>query len=97
MLTTARTPASGSFGGGAFSAFNLASTLVSSVGADRTIAEQTLSYASARHSELTLRQLADGVDTDDEIAQLLVVEQAYAANARVIEAVDEMMQTMLRL
>lgn len=96
-LSTARTPASGGFGGGAFSAFNLVSTLSSSIGADRTRAEQSLSYAAARLNELTQRQLADGVDSDDEIARLLVIEQAYAANARVIEAVDEMMQTMLRL
>ena len=96
-LTNARTPASGSFGGGAFSAINLVSTLASYVGADRTQAEQSQSYASARLSELTERQLADGVDSDDEIARLMVIEQAYAANARVIEAVDEMMQTMLRL
>jgi flagellar hook-associated protein 1 FlgK len=96
-LLTSRTPVSGSFGSGAFSAINLASTFVSSIGGDRTNAEQSLSYASARLTELTERQLADGVDTDDEIARLLVIEQAYAANARVIEAVDEMMQTMLRL
>lgn len=96
-LNNARTPASDSFGGGAFSAINLVSTFMSAVGADRTQAEQTLSYASARLSELTERQLADGVDSDDEIARLMVIEQAYAANARVIEAVDEMMQTMLRL
>ncbi len=96
-LSASRIPASGSFGGGRFSAFNLASTFVSSVSSDRSTAESKLSYASARLSELTERQLADGVDTDDEIARLLVIEQAYAANARVIEAVDEMMQTMLRL
>lgn len=96
-LTAARTPASGTFGGGAFSAINLVSTFASAVGGERTQTEQTLSYASARLTELTERQLADGVDSDDEIARLMVIEQAYAANARVIEAVDEMMQTMLRL
>ena len=96
-LSTVRIPASGGFGGGAVSAFNLVSTLISSVGAERALAEQTQSYASARLTELTEQQLADGVDTDDEIARLMVIEQSYAANARVIEAVDEMMQTMLRL
>ncbi|MGJ8626861.1 MAG: flagellar hook-associated protein FlgK [Sulfitobacter sp.] len=96
-LIGARTPASGSFGGGAFSAINLVSTYISAIGGERTQSEQTLSYTSAQLTELTERQLADGVDSDDEIARLMVIEQAYAANARVIEAVDEMMQTMLRL
>ncbi len=96
-LTDPRVPASGSFGTGALSASNLVSALVSSVGGQRTQSEQTLSYASARLTELTERQLADGVDSDAEIARLMVIEQAYAANARVIEAVDEMMQTMLRI
>ena len=91
-LTNTRIPASGSFGGGAFSAINLVSTFLSDIGSNRTQAEQKQSYASARLSELTERQLADGVDSDDEIARLMVIEQAYAANARVIEAVDEMMQ-----
>jgi flagellar hook-associated protein FlgK len=27
----------------------------------------------------------------------MIIEQAYAANARMIEAVDEMMNTLLRL
>ncbi len=96
-LTTARTPASGSFGGGAFTAINLVSALVSEFGGQRTNAEQNLSFASARLNKLTERQLADGVDSDDEIQRLMIIEQNYAANARIIEAVDEMMQTILRL
>ena len=96
-LSDSRVPASGGFGGGAFSLTGLVSTVTSSIGSARTIAEQELSFASARFNELTERQLADGVDTDEEIQRLLTIEQSYAANARVIEAVDEMMQTILRL
>lgn len=96
-LNAPRTPASGSFGTGAFSAISLVSNLTSDFGASRTEAEQHLSFASARLTELTERQLADGVDTDSELQNLMLLERAYAANARVIQAVDEMMQTIMRL
>lgn len=42
-------------------------------------------------------ELADGVDTDAELQRLILVEQAYAANARIIEVVDEMMNDILRI
>jgi len=96
-LNTERTPASGNFGTGALSAISLVSTLSSGFGASRTESEQYLSFTSARLTELTERQLADGVDTDTELQNLMLLERAYAANARVVEAVDEMMQTIMRL
>ncbi|ABG30283.1 flagellar hook-associated protein FlgK [Roseobacter denitrificans] len=96
-LSAKRAPASGDFGAGAFSAMNLISTFTSQVGADRSRAEQTLSFASSQFDELTQQVLANGVDSDQELQRLLIVEQAYAANARMIEAADEMMQTILRI
>lgn len=96
-LTAKRTPASGEFGAGAFSAMNLISTLTSQVGSDRSRAEQSLSFASSQFDELTQQILANGVDSDQELQRLLIVEQAYAANVRMIEAADEMMQTILRI
>ncbi|MGC3939825.1 flagellar hook-associated protein FlgK [Roseobacter sp. EG26] len=100
-LTTAlnanKVPASGDFGAGAFSAINLAATLTSQLGADRAQADQSLSFTSTQFNELTQLVLAEGVDTDQELQRLLLVEQTYAANARMIEAADEMMQTILRL
>lgn len=38
-----------------------------------------------------------GVDTDQQLARLLVVEQAFAANARVIQVVDELLEELTRL
>ncbi|KIN75400.1 Flagellar hook-associated protein FlgK [Sulfitobacter noctilucae] len=96
-LSTAVVPGSGGFGGSAFTSSGLVAAVTSQMGSDRTVAEQKLSFAAARFSELTERQLADGVDTDQEIQRLMTLEQAYAANARVIEAVDEMMQTIIRM
>jgi flagellar hook-associated protein 1 FlgK len=96
-LTDNRTPASGDFGAGAFSGANLLSTLTSQVAAERAQSEQILSFTSSQFDELTQQILANGVDTDRELQRLLIVEQAYAANVRMIEAADEMMQTILRL
>lgn len=38
-----------------------------------------------------------GVDTDQELSRLLVVEQAFAANARVVQVVDELLGIITRL
>ena len=96
-LLVQKVPASGDFGGGAFSAINLASELSSQAGSDRYQAEQKLAYSSGQFSELTALMLAQGVDTDNELQRLLLIEQTFAANARIIEAVDEMMQSIIRL
>lgn len=42
-------------------------------------------------------ELSLGVDTDEEMATLLLVEQAYAANARVIEVADQMTSRILEI
>lgn len=96
-LTNTRVPLTGDFGAGAFSASNLLSTFTSQVGADRYQADKTLSFSSSQFDELKQQLLADGVDTDQELQRLLIVEQSYAANVRMIEAADEMMQTILRI
>lgn len=38
-----------------------------------------------------------GVDTDRELQNLLLIEQAYAANARVLETVDRMIQRLMEI
>lgn len=96
-LDTARTPGSGNFGTGSFDAAGLMSTMMSFLTSSRANEEQHLTFASTQFQELTEMQLADGVDSDEELRRLILIEQAYAANARIIETVDEMMQTILRL
>lgn len=96
-LSEKRVPVSGPFSGGAFSVATLISTLASEIGVERTISEQRQSYTSARFTELTERQLSDGVDTDAEIQRLLLIEQSYAANARMIQTVDELLDILTRI
>lgn len=58
-------------------------------------ADIRLTYESARTETLRVTELGAGIDTDEELQKLLVIEQAYAANARVIQTVDEMLDTLL--
>ena len=69
----------------------------SDLGATRLSAEEQLSFSTARWETLREAELANGVDTDVELQILLQVEQAYAANARVIETVDFMMQRLMEI
>ena len=96
-LNFARTPWSGEFGSGSFSALNLSTTMLSVWASDQLNAEQALSFTATQLTELTQLELADGVDTDAELQRLILIEQTYAANARMIKTVDEMMQALLRI
>lgn len=96
-LADRRVPASGSFGGGLSSLTSLISGFASELGVQRTSVEQRQSYEAARFTELTERQLADGVDTDAEIQRLLLIERSYAANARIVQTVDELLDILTRI
>ena len=53
-------------------------------------------YAGVK-SEFTQQEAALGVDTDQEMQRLLQIENYYAANAKVIETLDDMMATLMRI
>ncbi len=94
-LTASRIPASGGFIGAGRSASSLAAEFLSLVGADRRDAEAALGFSTAQQDTLKLMELRTGVDTDYEMQKLMLIEQAYAANARVITTAGEMIQTIL--
>ncbi|WP_432448701.1 flagellar hook-associated protein FlgK [Aliiroseovarius marinus] len=96
-LSNKRVPASGDFLGAARSAGGLTADLLTLVGSDRKAAQSELSFASAQQSSLKQMELSQGVDTDAEMQKLMLIEQAYAANAQVISAADEMLQAILQL
>tara|TARA_B110000908_G_scaffold165617_1_gene215380 strand:- start:233 stop:1687 length:1455 start_codon:yes stop_codon:yes gene_type:complete len=97
VMSSVRQPASGDFGTGSLSAVNLSSSMISMFANDRMNNELHLSFASVQLDVLTQQELANGVDSDAELQRLILIEQAYAANARMIQTVDEMMQTLLRI
>ncbi|MEL6519597.1 MAG: flagellar hook-associated protein FlgK [Pseudomonadota bacterium] len=96
-VTDDRVPASGPFAGVSRKPTELISDFLSGISTDRQIAEDEQSYNQSRVDLLTQSELAGGVDTDEELQKLLLIEKAYAANARVISTIDELLDTMLRI
>ncbi len=94
-LKTERPTSSGDFLGISRSASGLAGDLLSRVGMERTAAEGHQAHAVAEQDSLTLMELETGVDTDHEMQKLMLIEQAYAANAKVISTVDAMLQRIM--
>jgi flagellar hook-associated protein 1 len=95
QLTAFLAPASGGFGPGARSFTGLASDVLSYVSRARTGAEAEQSYTAARYDSLRADELAAGVDTDQQLQSLLLIERAYGANAQVIKTVDSMIKLWL--
>lgn len=93
-LNAQRLPASGGFVMPQ-SAAGISSGFLSTVSISLQSSESQQTYSRAQHEALTALELEQGVDTDAEMQKLLQVEQAFAANARVIQTVDEMIQTLL--
>lgn len=96
-LNTVSSPPTDALGSASRNAASLFSDLLSSMGLRETETAKNLSFASARQSELTEMELAQGVDTDAEMQKLLLIEQSYAANAKIIQAVDEMLQQLMEI
>ncbi|MCV2866293.1 flagellar hook-associated protein FlgK [Albidovulum sediminicola] len=96
-LADERVPASGTFIGAARAAAGLAADVLSQMSGARLSAEAAGAHAAARQSALSDLELADGVDTDAEMQTLLLVEQAFSANARVIRTLDELIQQLIGL
>jgi flagellar hook-associated protein 1 len=94
-LTTTRQPVSGGFDAGARSFATLAGDLLSSAAQSRLSADADLSFARARSDALTELELQGGVDTDQEMQKLLVIERTYAANAKVVQSVGELLDLLL--
>ncbi|MEM6438339.1 MAG: flagellar hook-associated protein FlgK [Pseudomonadota bacterium] len=64
----------------------------------RASAETEASFQSGRVAGFAAAEdVASGVTTDDELARLLAVEQAYAANARVVQTVDSLLRQLLEI
>ena len=96
-LSAARVPASGGFSGAARSAQALSADMLSSLGGRLQGLETEQSFVEAQRAALTQIELENGVDTDQELQKLLLIEQAYAANARVIQTVDALFDALMRI
>ena len=75
---------------------NYGAEMVTGQATERARAENNFNAASsAAEVVLAARRNAEGVNIDDEMQQLLLIEQSYAANSRVLTAVSEMIDTLI--
>ncbi len=96
-LNTAVNPSSVALPIGARSFSSIAAEVRSDASTYRVNLENEATFQSAQLAALTEMEKAEGVDTDQEMQTLLQVEQAYSANVRVIQVVNDMMQTLLEI
>ena len=96
-LTAARPLSSTGFVAGTRSFATLTGDLMSDASALRLSAQSEQSFASAKLAALTDLEAQNGIDTDQEMQELLVIEKNYAANAKVMQTVDDMLSTLLGL
>ncbi|WP_084395897.1 flagellar hook-associated protein FlgK [Henriciella aquimarina] len=83
---------------GSFTASELTATFASRTGQARISNEAVLSSTNAQHNLVAeAEQDKTGVDVDSEMQALLLIEQAYAANARVIETANQMVQRLMEI
>lgn len=95
-LNQLQTPGSGSITG-SVSIAGLAAEMVSGISAKQSSFAAAESFANTRTATLKTAEFENGVDTDQEMQRLLLVEQAYAANARVISTIDELIELLTRI
>jgi flagellar hook-associated protein 1 FlgK len=83
---------------GSFSATEMAAQIASYSGQARIYNESVLSSTETQYNILVeAEQSATGVDIDNQLQDLMLIEQAYAANARVIEIAGQMINTLMEL
>lgn len=96
-LADRRTPASSEFGTTPRSVVGLIGNLSTRFSTEKYATDRELGFLSNQLTTLEERELSLGVDSDQEMQRLLLIEQSYAANAKMIETVDELIQTLLRI
>lgn len=96
-LADLRTPTGGEYSASVRGVDMFAADLTSLVGLAQQRSGGNLAFEQGRYISLNDDLLSEGVDTDQELQKLLLIEQAYAANARVIQIADELLQILIGL
>jgi flagellar hook-associated protein 1 FlgK len=96
-LELARSPLSGPRTDQARSVSQQVAILLGGIATARQAREDEAVFERARLEGFRELEAAGSVDTDDEMQKLLVIEQSYAANARVIRTIDALMDELTRI
>lgn len=96
-LSDARTSGSVALGTSAQSSYQFAADLQTSTASLRLRQDQNQALAQAQGAAIREIELSNGVDSDEELQNLMQIEKSYAANARVIQTVDAMMDALLSI
>jgi len=89
--------ASGDLGTSARALSGHVASLASRFATDRLAYDRSTAFATAHQAGLVEAELSMGVDTDAELQHLLLIEQAYSANARIVQTVGEMIESLMRI
>jgi flagellar hook-associated protein 1 FlgK len=75
-----------------------ASEVLSMLAVSASAAEKTVTFKETLFQELSFRSAStSGVNLDEELRNMVVYENAYAATARVIQVADELLEILLRI
>jgi flagellar hook-associated protein 1 len=97
-MTASRTPTGFATLSRADGAAGFAGSIASWMAGEADRADQSRAHMTALQATLAESEIDRvGVNTDAELEMLMVVEQAYAANAQVLAAIDAMMQRILEI
>ncbi|MCF6444659.1 flagellar hook-associated protein FlgK [Nereida sp. MMG025] len=96
-LRSQSAPVQSNLSGRAQSFASFGSEFLASVTGQRFTSESEMTFLSTKAESLRSLERQQGVDTDQEMQKLLLIEQAYAANAKVIQTIDEMIDELMRI
>lgn len=97
QVSIASTPGSAALGTAAQSLVGHLQNLTADIAANRVRSSEARDFATAHLDRVRQSVAADGVNTDQELQKLIELEKSYAANARVVQVVDDMLSELLRI
>ena len=97
QISASLTPNSVALGTASQSLANHILDMTTDVGSDRVRLTASKDSADAILTNFKQMQASDGVNTDQELQKLIELEKAYAANARVVQVVDDMLSELLSI
>ncbi|MGR3531514.1 MAG: flagellar basal body rod C-terminal domain-containing protein, partial [Sulfitobacter sp.] len=75
---------------------DFAAEMITSQALERVKSENDFNAASsAAEVVMSARRNSEGVNIDDEMQQLILIEQSYAANSRILSTVSDMIDTLI--